>query len=140
MVDWNNTAMYWWDGAAYVKVTDHNRAPVDVDFERIERRARMVNGTLRKYVVTKKRIFSTSWEMLPSKNGVSGGLSTVDGGLAGEDIESFHNLNDGAFNVQFRDGAGNVETVLCMFSEFNKNIIKRGLVDFWNLTITLEEV
>lgn len=136
----DNAAMFWHDGTTFRKITDHNRQPLSVSVERIEKKKRMVNGTLRRYTVAKKRTWSTSWDMLPSKNGVSGGFSTADGGYAAEDIEAFHNSNNGAFQMQLRRGDGTVETVTVMISDFSKDIAKRGVVDFWNVSITLEEV
>ena len=136
----DNAAMFWHNGTEFKKVTDHNRQPISVAVERIENKQRMTNGTLRRYTVAKKRTWSTSWDMLPNTNGNSGGLTTADGGFAGEDIEGFHNSNNGSFQMQLRDGEGTVETVTVMISDFSKEIAKRGIVDFWNLSITLEEV
>lgn len=136
----DNTAMFWHDGTAFRKITDHSRSPISVGIERIEKKQRMANGTLRRYTVAKKRTWSCSWEMLPSTNSKSNGLKTADGGWAGEDIESFHNSNNGAFQMQLRKGDGAIETVTVMISDFTKEIVKRGIVDFWNLSITLEEV
>lgn len=137
----DNAAMFWHDGTAFRKITDHNRSPLSVSIERIEKKQRMANGTLRRYTVAKKRTWSASWDMLPSKNGVTGALATVDGGYAGEQIESFHNSNNGAFQMQLKRGDGGTETVTVMISDFSKEIVKRGPgIDFWNLSITLEEV
>lgn len=137
----DNSAMFWFDGAAFQKVTDHNRSALSVSIERIEKKSRMANGTLRRYTVAKKRSWSVSWDMLPSKRNVAKSLSTVDGGLAGEDIEAFHNNTDDAFQMQLRRGDGTIETVSVMISDFSKEIAKRGPgIDFWNLSITLEEV
>ena len=149
----DNAAMFWsTNGTTWNKVTDHNRGPIDVDFERIETKTRMVDGTMRRYSVAKKRTFSTSWAMLPSKKnatyGGKTGLTTVDGGWAGEDIESFHNTNDGVFYMKLRKGSdeakaandGTIEVVTVMISDFSKSIEKRGVVDLWSLNITLEEV
>lgn len=139
----DNPIMFWWDATAgaYKKVTDHNRSPLSVTFESIERKQRMANGTMRKYVVARKRSWSCSWEMVPSTNSQPTGLQTVDGGMAGEDIEAFYKANTGAFNMQLHDGDGGIETVLVMISDFSKEIEKRGpRVDLWNIDITLEEV
>lgn len=137
----DNTAMFWYDGTSFQKITDHNRQPLSVSVERIEKKSRMVGGTLRRYTAAKKRTWSASWEMLPSKNGVSGSMSTVDGGWAGIDIEAFHNSENDSFQMQLRKGDGTVETVTVMITDFSKEIVKRGPgIDFWNLSITLEEV
>jgi hypothetical protein len=148
-----NAIMYWSaDNSTWYKITDHNRAPLDITIERIERKNRMADGTLRRYTVGKKRTFTASWSMLPSKTtqsyGGRTGLGTVDGGWAGEDIETFHNNNDGRFYMKLRKGVdeakaitdGSLEVVQVMISDFSKTIEKRGIVDFWSLSITLEEV
>ena len=136
----DNAAMFWHDGTAFRKITDHNRQPLNVNIERIEKKARMANGTLRRYTVAKKRTWSTSWDMIPSTNSKANGLTTADGGWAGEEIESFHNSHNDAFQMQLRRGDGTTETVTVMVTDFSKDIAKRGVVDFWNLSITLEEV
>ena len=133
----------------WVKVTDHNRAPVNVETERIETKQRMANGTLRKYVVAKKRTWSTSWDMLPSRNDVVGFPGTVDGGLAGEDMEDFQDVNNGAFYMRLRNGSGDITAgpVLVMISDFGKSVVRRSpsgdgvrSLEFWDLDISLEEV
>lgn len=151
---WKQNAIMYWstDGSTWNKVSDHNRSPLDISWERLERKNRMAGGTLRRYSVAKKRTITCSWEMFPSKmtpvlNGVTG-LGTVDGGWAGEDIENFYNNVDGRFWVKLRKGSdeskavgdGSIEIVQVMFSDFSKSVTKRGIVDFWSLDVTLEEV
>lgn len=126
-----------WDGQ---QVTDHNRQPVQVSFEPIERKSRMAGGTLRKYVVVTKRTWTTSWEMLPDKNGVIGFIQTVDGGMAGQDIESFYEDTKGKFSMKLYFGDGTFTTHNVMFSDFSKEITKRSGVDFWSISVSLEEV
>lgn len=139
---WTDTAiMFWHDGTQYRKITDHGRGALSVSFERIEKKQRMADGTLRRYVVAKKRTWSCSWENVPNKNGVSGAMSTADGGYAGEDIETFHNTHDAEFNMQLRKGDGTIEVVTVMITDFSKEISKRGPgIDMWNMSVTLEEV
>lgn len=150
-----NAIMYWSDdaGNTWHKVTDHSRQSLSISITRIETPNRMVDGTLRRYVVAKKRQFSTSWDMIPAKitntNGIHVGLGTVDGGYAGEDIESWHNSHDGSFLVKLRKGLdeakaitdGTIEVVTVMITDFSKEIIKRGpAMDYWSISLTLEEV
>ena len=138
-----NQLMFWNDGTQFQKITDHGRAPLTVAFNRIERVQQMWDGTTRRYTVAKKRVWSTNWDMIPSTNTktASGGISTVDGGWAGKDIELFHKNTDGAFQMQLRDGDTTLETVTVMITDFSKEIVKRGpRVDYWNLSITLTEV
>ncbi len=153
-MSWKDNSLVFWstNGTTWNKITDHNREPLDISWERIERVNRMADGTMRRYSVAKKRTFSLSWDMLPSKISptYSGktGMGTVDGGWAGEDIENFHNSTDGMFYMKIRKGTDesksttdpSIEVVQVMITEFNKSIQKRGIVDFWSLDITLEEV
>lgn len=76
------------DGNVWYKLTDHNRRTIQNSKERIEKTARMANGTMRKYVIATKSIISTSWEYVPSKTDC-----TVDGGFSSEWIDAFYNAN-----------------------------------------------
>jgi len=121
-----------WNGNA---ITDHNRAELNVSVERIERKQRLASGTLRKYIVADKRSFATSWSMLPKLTS-----QTVDGFWGGEAIENFYNIVPGSFSLEITDGDGEIYEYTVMFSEFSKQIVKRGSVDFWEVNVTLEEV
>ena len=140
IMQWNG-ALTQGGGVAMRKITDHNRSALNVDYDRIEKKKRMANGTLRKYVVAKKRTYSCTWDLVPSRNDVSGGMTTADGGIAAKDIESFTKYNDGAFTLRltYTDGTAQ-EDVTVMISDFSKEVAKRGKVELWNLSITLEEV
>lgn len=154
-MSWRDNALMFWsddDGATWNKITDHGRSSLNVGVERLETKNRMADGTLRRYTVAKKRTFSADWTNLPSKRnstyGGKDGLTTADNGLAGEEIEAFHNTVDGAFLMKLRKGQdeakaitdGTIEVVEVMISDFSKDVDKRGVVDLWSLSITLEEV
>lgn len=121
-----------WNGNG---VTDHNRQPLAIDVERIEKKQRMANGTLRKYIVADKRSFSTSWSMLPKLTS-----QTVDGLWGADDIESFYNTVTGSFSLEISDGDGDTVTYNVMFSDFSRTITKRGSTDFWEVSVSMEEV
>ncbi|XAO35235.1 minor tail protein [Streptomyces phage Francob] len=121
-----------WNGNA---ITDHNRQPFGVDVDRIEKKQRMANGTLRKYIVADKRTFSTSWNMLPKLSS-----QTVDGFWGADDIETFYNTVSGSFTLELTDADGEVNEYTVMFSDFSKTIAKRGSVDFWEVSVSMEEV
>lgn len=154
----DNAIMFWQDSNGnFLKVTDHGRSPLSESIERIERKARMADGTLRRYTVAKKRTWSASWTNLPSNNG-SAGMQTVDGGLDGRNMEWFYNVNDGAFLMMLRSGSAinkpmpsltgktfpwsdeDFYIARVMLSDFSKEIVKRGATDLWEVSITLEEV
>jgi hypothetical protein len=69
-------------------LTDHNRQPLKVVFEVVEKTNRMADGTLRRYVIAIKHKISTSWQMLPSKS-----AETVDKFKAGAWMKSFYDSN-----------------------------------------------
>lgn len=143
VTDWTTNSIMWWydaDASAYRKVTDHGRAPLSIDVTRIETIDRMADGTLRRYTIAKKRKWSTSWDMIPSTNFVSTGYKTADGGMSGEEIEAFWEEYDDAFSMKIRAGDGSEEVVSVMMTDFSKEIVKRGIVDMWNIDLTLEEV
>lgn len=117
------------------KITDHNRSDLAVSVTRIEEKTRMANGTMRKYVIADKRTFSTSWDNLPHAAGF-----TVDGFWAKREMESFYNLNPGPFDLVVHNGDGLAETYTVMFSKFDCTVSKRGVYDFWKVTVEMEEV
>lgn len=141
----DNPIMEWWDDRlpvpAWVKISDHNRSPLNIDTERIENKSRMADGTLRRYVVAKKRTFSCSWDNLPSKP-----TQMLANGQAGDWMEQFHEDHDGEFLIRLREGSDQgsetgIEEVLVMISDFSKEVVKRSTAaDLWTLSITLEEV
>lgn len=151
----NNPIMEWSvdNGTTWIKVTDHGRSPLTVGVERIENKQTMVSGTKRRYVVAKKRTFSCSWDNLPDKST----SFLANGTTYGNWIEEFYNSTDGAFQMRLRSGSDqtiadptragtvndpdNERIFKVMFSEFSKEVLKRGpAFDLWSLSITLEEV
>jgi hypothetical protein len=145
-------------------LTDHNRGPIGVTEEPIERKQRMVNGTLRKYIVAIKRSYTLQWEMLPSKDAAVVGKSTLPI-LGGESIKAFvdstrtsNSCADAAFYMRIYSGqhpraeAGGTKPneIRVMVSDFSYEITKRGAqtvvdgvtvdYDMWSVDVTLEEV
>lgn len=155
MAGWKDNPIMTWAGT---KVTDHGRAPLSQSVERIGTDKRMADGTLRRQFVATKRSWQISWESVPSKNGVSGGMSTADGGMSGTDIENFYNANHGSFRMILRRGSAinisdpnpaesalpyedtNFYVVNVMLTDFSKEVRKRGKVDLWGMSVTLEEI
>jgi hypothetical protein len=78
------------DGVTWYKLTDHNRKEIQVNPTLIESAKRMANGKMRKYVVAKKQVISTSWEDIPSKSSF-----TVDGNYSSAWLDSFYAANAG---------------------------------------------
>ena len=128
------------------KITEHNRSPITVSSNRIQKIDRMSNGTLRKFFIADKKSFSVSWTMVPSYR-----TETADGQWGAEDLREFYksSLGQGTFKVRFRfskDGSttatyepdSNGYTVI--FSECSFSLNKRGINAFWDVSLSLEEV
>lgn len=148
----DNPIMEWYDprpGSAtynqWVKISDHGRSPLSISVERIENSQRMANGSLRRFVVAKKRIFSISWQNIPD-----GQTSMLAGGKPGRWMEEFHNQVNGDFRMRLRAGKDistatvNLEDsseYRVMITDFSRDVVKRGPVfDLWDLDMSLEEV
>lgn len=56
------------NGTTWYKLTDHNRQEISISPTLIEKEQRMANGTLRKFVISKKDTISTSWDFVPTLN------------------------------------------------------------------------
>ena len=145
--NWKLNPIWEWSfdgGTTWQLVTDHGRSSVNMSVERVENKQRMADGTLRRYVVTKKRTWQTSWENLPSV-----ATPSLANGQPGSWIENIHDTVDGSFHVRFRAGsdinttlsglAGTVVKV--MITDYSRETVKRNPnFDLWNIDITLEEV
>jgi hypothetical protein len=150
----------------FIIASDHNRSPIDITPERIEKRERMINGRMRSYHVADKNKITLSWNDLPSRAFIanpsfdSSGASaveryTVDGGAGGNDLLKWYEEHVGSFWVYLAydkyhvfgtDNAAyghmhQYNQVLEMYvSDFSHKVSKRGgLFDFWDVSITLEE-
>jgi len=85
------------DQVTWYSLTDHNRDPIKVTFEVIEKTNRMADGTLRRYVIARKHKIVTSWQNVPSSTSrvVNGKTinDTVDGNKGGSWMRSFYEAN-----------------------------------------------
>ena len=133
----------------YRRMSEHNRAPLSFNIERIEQMQRMADGTARKYFIADKISLSASWEMLPSFRN-----ETVDGAWGAEDLKNFYEspAGRGFFNIKlnptvfspsliFETGGELVDdyTYNVMFSSCDFTVVKRGLQPFWSVNISLEQ-
>jgi hypothetical protein len=156
MVSWTTNAIMAWNGN---KITDHGRSPLSMSNERLGMDKRMVDGTLRRQFVAVKRTWTTSWDNLPSTNTVAKGYKTVDGGWSGEEMEEFYYTTPGRFRLLLRRGSAIGKTpppealalgvkyedndfygIDVMLTDFSKEVLRRGSVDFWNVSVSMEEV
>lgn len=94
----------------------------------------MANGSMRKVFIADKRTFSCSWEMVPAS-----ASKTVDGFWGGQSIVDFYESNPNSFELKVFNGDGTNETYTVFFTAFSSEITKRGVNDFWNVNVTMEE-
>lgn len=127
--------MEWTRGTTVCKPSDHSRSALSVSTERIGESDRMANGRLRKYHVADKRQWSTSWSLLPAPSEL-----TVDEKAGAAEMEQFYKDTKGEFQMKITNKDSNLdETVTVVFTEFDKDIAKRGAYDMWNISVTVEE-
>jgi hypothetical protein len=120
------------------KLTEHNRAALEISTERIEEVKRMANGTLRKYYVADKKSFSTSWEFVPASQ-----TYLVDTAWSVNDLQSFYSSATGksSFRIRIKKADGTYEgPYTVIFTGFSPTILKRGVDTFYNLSIEMQEV
>lgn len=102
----------------FLILSDHNRDPISMKPERIEKRERTINGRMRSYHIADKLTISLSWNDLPSR-AFSGNPSfnstgntelfdsgsatapdsryTVDGGAGGVELLNWYETHKGPF-------------------------------------------
>jgi len=119
-----------------VALSEHNRNPVGIGYNRIEKSQRMSNGTLRRFFIADKKTISASWNMLPSYANY-----TVDGGYGALDLKAFYeSVAQSTFNVKLKTGTdtGFLNTTM-VFSSFSCELTKRNVysdIDAKPATIT----
>lgn len=128
-------------------ISEHNRQPVSISTNRIEKIQRMANGTLRKFFVADKKVINVSWADLPSRASY-----TVDGFYGARDIKDFYESasGKGTFSVTVKYGnTANAENLTMIFTSCSFELVKRNArknaatdvpQELWNVSISLEEV
>jgi len=140
------------DTPTWAKLSEHNRQPMSIGQNRIQKVTRMGNGTLRKFFIADKREFSTSWNMLPSFSNM-----TVDAGYGALDLKSYFEgtKGQGVFKLKIVYGknqttpfADREEIFTVSFTSCSFEVIKRNVKnlsadpaqEFWNVSIAMEQV
>jgi hypothetical protein len=117
-------------------LSDHNRQPLALGYERIENKVRTQNGLLRKYHIADKVTITANWEMLPETN-----AQTIDYGLGAKDIEQLYLESTGVVEVTVTFGNEDTATYSMVFGEFQIELVKRwNDVNMYNVSVLLEEV
>ena len=120
------------DGLA---LTEHNRKPLSVDYEHINRSERTVEGFMRRQHVASKRTFSLSWEMLPHSSAY-----TVDRKSGAKELIAFFLARMTTSMTMVLDNAGVNENITVLIESFDYEVVKRYENEFWNLSLSLIEV
>ncbi len=136
-----------------IKLSDHNRQPISIDTNRIEKQQRMANGTLRKFFIADKKSINVNWNLLPSLS-----TFTADGGYGAIDLRSFYEGTaakaSGAlsgrsnFDVTLVYGGTTTQTFNMVFTSCSFELVKRNVKqvptdtaqEFWNVSLSMEEV
>lgn len=126
--------------SVFSNVTEHNRRPIEVATNRIEQTVRMANGTLRKFFIDDKKTFSISWDMLPATT-----TYTTDGNWGAKNLIDFYesSLGQDVFRIKLnyaQQGSESFDTYTVNCTSFNATLVKRGVVAYWNISMTMEEV
>jgi hypothetical protein len=145
------------NGSTWYKLTDHNRASIDLATELIETQNRMANGSLRKYIIAQKNKISTSWEFLPTKPS-----EMVDSNYGAAWIEAFYRANVGIpiyikiieseidpgpavgavpSNANFKTASQGYKTYQVFITDFSKTLRKRTAIsDYVDINIEFTEI
>lgn len=123
-------------------LSDHSRSALSISYEIIENSQRMANGTLRKAIISKKKSFSCSWDMLPTI-----GTQIVDNNANALSMRNFYEkycfLPMTLTLRHKKNGTSNSvdETYQVYWSGFNYDVIKRySNFDYWNVTSDFTEI
>jgi hypothetical protein len=117
-------------------LTDHNRSPIDIRYERIHDTIRTQFGELRKYHRADKRTFTVGWSMLPETS-----QHTVDGALGAREMEELFVSKTGKVDLLVSYDFGDDEVVPCIITDFGIELIKRWKpTNYYAVSIILEEI
>ena len=126
-------------------LSDHSRSPLSVNYEMVEKSQRMADGTMRKYIVAKKRNFSCDWQLLPTIRG-----EVADGKADARDMREYYDLYcykplDMTLyfsrNDEERNGLPYSQSISVFWTSFNFEVVKRYKnFDYWNVSAEFTEI
>lgn len=123
-------------------LSDHSRSALSISYEIIENSQRMANGTMRKSIISKKKSFSCSWEMLPTVE-----THVVDNNAHALSMRDFYEKYCFLpMTLTLRHKKNGVvsptyETYQVYWSGFNYDVIKRyNNFDYWNISADFTEI
>jgi len=141
-LSYNNSTTEYPTGTQ-LTLSDHSRSDLSVDYDVIEKSQRMANGTMRKYVVAKKKQFSCSWDMLPTISSY-----VVDGNANAKNMKSFYETYAGSpltmtlyFGKNGVTDTSYAQAVNVFWDKFSFNVVKRYKdFDYWNVDAEFVEI
>jgi hypothetical protein len=150
--------------ADFKYLTDDNRSPLSVGFERIEFKDRMINGRMRSYHVADKKIFTVSWDLIPSRS-IDPDIKNLDfisekfyqeqtltneNFLSADEMLEWYEENTGEFYLilsydkqhvfgnDYRKISALCDIVPVFFDEFSYSVETRGQYnDLWSVSMSL---
>jgi hypothetical protein len=118
-------------------LSEHNRNPLAIGYNRIEKAQRMSNGYMRKFFIADKKTISVSWNMIPSYSNY-----TVDGGWGALDLKLFYESASEAFPVTITRSTqtgSTTESMSMVFTSFSCELVRRNVysdITYKNANIT----
>lgn len=126
-------AIMKWNGR---EVSDHNRGPLSVTYEKFVIDHRLIDGTLRRLSLGRdRRTFKVDWKALFNDD------RTVDGFMGYDSIREFYESTPGDFEMIISHGNGDTEKVRVMFQDLSMTVTKRSKeTDFYDVSVVMLEV
>jgi hypothetical protein len=133
------------NGGGSLTLSDHSRSPLSITYDVLSKSDRMADGTLKRYVVARKKIIQCQWSMLPTIR-----AHVADGNADARDMKEFYESNlyrqmDMTMNFHRnhteRAGTNYSESVAVYWNSFSFEVVKRYKdFDYWNVTAEFLEV
>lgn len=125
------------------QLSEHNRGPITISFNTIEKSQRMASGTMRRFFIDTYRTLSVSWQMLPSTSAL-----TVDGKYGATQIRDLYLNTSGQMTVTVNYNGSTTHSFLAFATDASFDIVRRNVKntvssapqEFWNVSLTLEEI
>lgn len=130
-------------GGGLEAISEHNRAPITISLQGVEKQQRMASGQLRRFYIAKSRTVSLSWSMLPSTSSM-----TVDGKWGATQIRDLYLASNGHMTIQIKYNNTDSDLFNVFANDASFDLVRRNVKDtvssspqeFWNVSLTLEEV
>jgi hypothetical protein len=125
------------------QLSEHNRGPITISFNNIEKSQRMASGLMRRFFIDTYRTLSVSWQMLPSTS-----ASTVDGKYGAAQIRDLYLSTSGQMTVTVNYNGSTTHSFSAFVTDASFEIVRRNVKntvssspeEFWNVSLTLEEI